>query len=130
MADGDEEDGDLEARVLSLARGGLGRVEIAAALGLGEGELTALERERPALALAMRRAAVLERAWWEALPREALAGGHRFNLGGWLAAMRWRWGEGPGAPPPPPAPVLARYEIPDNGRPRRKPPPPNGLRGR
>ena len=127
MADIDDEDDDLEARVLQLARGGLGRAEIAAALGLGEGELTALEGERASLALAMRRAAVLERAWWEALPREALAGGQRFNLGGWLATMRWRWGDGPGAPPAPPTRppvVLARYEIPDNGKerkPRRRP---------
>ena len=102
MADGHDEADGLEGRVLALARDGLGRVEIAAALELGEADLMALERARPTLALAMRRAAALERAWWEALPREALAGGHRFNLGDWLAALRWRWGEGPSAPPPPP----------------------------
>jgi hypothetical protein len=121
VADGSVDGDGLEARVLSLARGGLGRVEIAAALGLGEAELTALEAARPGLGLAMQRARVLERAWWEALPREALAAGHRgFNLGAWLAAMRWRWGEGPGAPPPL---VLARVNIPDNGRKRRIPRP-------
>ncbi|MEJ0065830.1 MAG: hypothetical protein WDM85_10695 [Caulobacteraceae bacterium] len=118
--DGDVTGDAFEARVLSLARGGLGRTEIAAALGLGEDELTALEAERPSLALAMQRAAVLERAWWEALPREALAGGHRgFNLGAWLATMRWRWGDGPNAPPPPPPRPMVRYEIPDNGKERR-----------
>jgi len=68
MADGEGEDDGLEERVLALAAGGLGRVEIAAALGLGEAELTALEGARPALALAMRRARALERAWWEGPP--------------------------------------------------------------
>jgi hypothetical protein len=122
----DEEDGGdgLEARVLALGAEGLSRVEIAAALGLGETELAALEAERPAFVAAMRRARVLEQAWWEALPREALAAGHRFNLAGWLGVMRWRWGGGvaaaiaPAAPAAKPTAPLARYEIPDNGRER------------
>jgi len=119
MADGEGGDG-LEGRVLALARGGMGRVEIAAVLGLTEDELAALEAEQPGFAVAMRRAEVLEEAWWEGLPREALAGGHRrFNLAGWLGVMRWRRGEDPGAPAaPPPAKPKVRYDIPDNGRER------------
>ena len=130
--DGEGEDDDLEARVLSLARGGHGRTEIAAALGFGEAELTALEAARPGLALAMQRAAVLERAWWEALPREGLAGSRKFNLAGWLAAMRWRWGDAsPGSPPKPAPPgPTARCYIPDNGRERRRSMPDSYYRDR
>ncbi len=124
MADGEGAEDGLEDRVLALAGGGLSWVEIAAALGLSEAELTALEAARPALALAVQRAEMLERAWWEALPREAVAAGQRFNLAGWLGVMRWRWGEGAGSPAePPPSRPLARVNIPYNGRPRRNVPP-------
>ena len=88
------QDGEaLEARVLEMGRGGMGRVEIAAGLGLAVEELMALERERPGFALAMRRADTFARAWWEALPRETMAAGARFNLAGWLGVMRWRWAQ-------------------------------------
>jgi hypothetical protein len=120
MADGEDGGHGLEARVLALARGGMCRVEIGAALGLSDDELASLEAERVGFARAMRRAEVLERAWWEAAPREALAAGIRLNLGAWLGVMRWRWGdaEAAAAPPPPEAPPKRRviFRIPCNGR--------------
>ena len=97
----------------------MGRVEIGAALGLSEEELAALEGARPGFARAMRLAEVLERAWWEAAPREALVAGIRLNLGAWLGVMRWRWGDSATAGPPPPAEPPRRrviYRIPCNGR--------------
>jgi hypothetical protein len=132
-----------------LGRGGLGRAEIAAELGVGPAALARMERKSPRLAAALARAADAERAWWEGLPREALAAGARFNMGAWLAAMRWRFGAardeakgeargeagrqaGAGADgaararaavaaADPPGRPRAIYILPDNGKERRAP---------
>jgi hypothetical protein len=82
----------LGARIVALGREGLGRAEIAAALDLPLSALAEMEARHPELAAAMRRAEDLERAWWEALPREALVAGGRLNAGLWRAAMAWRFG--------------------------------------
>ena len=113
---------ELAARVIALGRQGLGRAEIAAALDVGLAELARLEREDGALAAALARAADLERAWWEALPREALAAGARMNMGAWLGAMQWRFGAEGGAGAAPakaaaaakPQPPRTFYYLPDN----------------
>jgi hypothetical protein len=115
--------GGLAAQVIALGRRGMARAEIAAALDLGEAELAALEAADPGLAVALGRAEAAARGWWEALPREALEAGTRFNLAAWLGAMRWRFGEGEAsgeaaAPAPPPRP-MGILVIPDNGRRRR-----------
>ena len=73
---------DLEDRVLALGRAGLGRGEIADRLGLAAEALARLEGERPGVRAAMARAEAVARAWWEALPREALAARVRFNWAG------------------------------------------------
>src|SRR5690242_9955116 len=85
------------ARVIGLGREGLGRWEIAAALDLGMAELGELEAADAGFAAAMRRAADLERAWWEAQPREALAAGVRLQVTAWREAMGWRFGGGAAA---------------------------------
>ena len=83
---------ELADRIVRLGRNGLGRVEIAAELGVGMAGLARMEARRPRLAAALAQAADAERAWWEALPREALAVGARFNAGAWREAMLWRFG--------------------------------------
>ena len=80
-------------RVVGLGRRGLSRLEIGPAVGMEMAELDALEAADAGFARAMRLAAEGERAWWEGLPREALAEpGARFNAGAWRAAMAWRFG--------------------------------------
>ena len=83
----------LGERVVALGARGLSRSEIGPAVGMEMGELAALEAADADFARAMRRAAEAARAWWEGLPREALAEpGARFNVGAWRAAMAWRFG--------------------------------------
>jgi hypothetical protein len=80
-------------RVVGLGRRGLSRSEIGPAMGMEMGELATLEVADADFARAMRRAAEAARAWWEGLPREALAEpGARFNVGAWRTAMAWRFG--------------------------------------
>ncbi len=136
---------ELAERVVRLGRDGLGRAEIAAALGVGLAELARMEGRSERLAAALVRAADAERAWWEAQPREALAAGARFSTGAWRDAMRWRFGDagaaagraaGAGAGVPgagEPDRPRAIYLIPDNGRelmPNGKPPTPEERRAR
>jgi hypothetical protein len=83
----------LGERAVALGRRGLSRSEIGPALGMELDELAALESADAAFARAMRRAGEAERAWWEGLPRAALAEpAARFNAGAWREAMRWRFG--------------------------------------
>jgi hypothetical protein len=114
---------EVAARVLALGREGKGRAEIAAALGVSLQRLRAMEAETAEIGAALRRAETAAQAWWEAMQREALLGGARLNAGAWREAMAWRFGGvGKGGAAPQPAPVLARYEIPDNGKERRRAP--------
>ena len=123
---------ELGERVVRLGRGGLGRAEIAAELGVGLDALARMERKSARLAGALARAAEAERAWWEAQPREALAAGAPLNMSAWFAAMQWRFGAASGraASGPPgageaaadePARPRAIYILPDNGKERRAP---------
>ena len=113
---------DLSARAVALGRGGMGRREIAAALGL---TLAARELAEPTFADAMLRAEEAARAWWEGLAREALSLNARVDRGAWAEAMRRRFGEpakgGEAARPVP----EARFEFPDNGTRRKRPPRPS-----
>lgn len=127
MKNGDNEfaAADRAERAIALGRKGLGRAEIAAALDVGLAELVAMEARSLRFAQAMRRAAELERAWWEAQPREALAAGARLDVGAWREVMRWRFGAADGAAGGRPAAAVAEaqeparprtiYLLPDNG---------------
>ena len=69
--EGTEAGETLEGQVLEMTQGGMGRIEIGAALRLTAAALEALEGERPGLAMAMGRAGLSEQAW--AMPRAWLA---------------------------------------------------------
>jgi hypothetical protein len=120
------ESDDTEDRVLALGRSGLGRQEIAAALGMTLAEVGEREAGDAGFARALALAEEAARAWWGALQREAMSAGARFGPGAWREAMGWRFGDGEpaasAAPEAPPAPIdiLADFDIPDNGRGPRK----------
>jgi len=82
-----------EALVLQLGAEGRGRAEIAATLGLSPAALAAAAAEDAGLDAALRAAAGLAMAWWEALARDTCAAGRRFNFAGWGREMRRRFGE-------------------------------------
>ncbi len=95
MSDGAAEAAERDERdqqVLRLGAAGLGRAEIARALGMCPEALDQREAEDPTLATALRGAAGLAQAWWEALAREACANG-RFSLAAWSREMKRRFGE-------------------------------------
>src|SRR5580704_7604259 len=81
----------LAARAIALGGEGLGAREIAVALGMTFDEIEALQAADAGFAAAMDRAHEAERAWWEGLPRNALAVGKAFNHVGWRAAMAARF---------------------------------------
>ena len=112
---------DAAARILALGGEGKGRAEIAVALGVSVERLQEMERDQAEIHAALQLAATAARAWWEAIQREALSQGARVNAGAWRAAMAWRFGElGEGGAAPEPPRETAIYDIPHNGRPRRK----------
>jgi hypothetical protein len=116
-------------RVVALGARGLSRSEIGPAVGMEMEELAALEEGDAGFARAMRRAAEAARAWWEGLPREALAEpGARFNVGAWRAVMAWRFGTADAAAGAAEAAVAAepeqprvRYYLPENFKERALP---------
>ncbi len=122
---------ELAERVRALAVEGLGRAEIAVALGLWPQEVSERQADDAQFAAAMAWAEQAARAWWEAAPREAMAAGGRFNAAGWLSAMRWRYGAGQDgagqggavgtAGEPAAAQPKVRFYIPYNGRLRQMP---------
>ncbi len=93
----------------------MGRREIAAELGLRLAEVESLEAEHPDFALALERAEEAARAWWEALPREAVSVGKPFNVAAWRGAMLARFGADLEAEPEPAEPP-ARFIFPWNRR--------------
>jgi hypothetical protein len=105
------------------ARGGegMGRAQIAASMRMSLSRLKRWEGSDAAVGQAMRDAETAAQAWWEEKQREALLGGARMNAAAWRAAMEWRFGDGKARAAEAARPPLAIYEIPDNGRPRRKP---------
>src|ERR1035438_2624255 len=88
-----QDSGWREAEVLRLGAVGASRAEMAAALDLSLAGLAAEEAASPALEEAVERAMTRAMAWWEAIPREALSAGVRFNFGPWEREMRRRFGQ-------------------------------------
>jgi hypothetical protein len=110
---------DAAGFVVARGREGLSRVENAVAMGVTLAMLDGRAQEDAALFRALALAEDAAKAWWLALPREALAEGKSLNLGQWREAMASRFGSAAlnGRPRP-----TIRVEIPDNGRPLRKVP--------
>ena len=109
---------DAAAAIRALGRQGMGRAEIAAALGLSLHRLDAWESAEPAVAAALAVADAAARAWWAGRQREALLEGARVNAGAWREAMAWRFGapgKGGAAAIAAPSP-RATYRIPCNLR--------------
>ena len=116
---------DAAAAIRALGRRGMGRAEIAAALGLSLHRLGAWEADEPAIAGALAVADAAARAWWAARQREALLQGARVNAGAWREAMAWRFGAagkaGGAAAVAPTSPPRAILRIPCNLRTRLRP---------
>jgi hypothetical protein len=114
-------------RVVELARGGLFRDEIAFELGVSLADFEAWSSQHPAFAIVLADADTATSAWWSRQAREAMASNRPFRATLWAKVMAqhyWRQGHLPRKPADKPAarPVVrARYELPDNGRRRRKP---------
>ncbi len=83
----------LADRALALGAEGMSEREMAAAFGLTLGALAARRGEDADFDEAMTRAEEASRAWWEGLPRAALAEGRRFDHLSWREAMRARFGD-------------------------------------
>ncbi|HTX50469.1 MAG TPA: hypothetical protein VME40_13870 [Caulobacteraceae bacterium] len=105
--------------VLARGRAGFSRVEIASAMGVTVAALERRANDDAGLAAALALAEEAAKAWWLALPREAIATGKSLNQGLWREAMASRFGRAALNAPPRPT---VRFEIPDNGRPLRKVP--------
>ena len=84
----------LAARAIQLGGEGCSVREIAVALGLSLAALQARRDEDADFDEAMVRAEEAAHAWWEGLPRAALAEGRRFDHVAWREAMRARFGPG------------------------------------
>lgn len=122
-------DPSFAERVVELASGGLFRDEIARELGASLADLDAWSSQHPAFAVALADADTATSAWWSRQPREAMSQNKPFRATIWAKVMAQHYGR-PGHLPRKPAdkpaarPVATvRYDIPDNGRRRRKPKP-------
>jgi hypothetical protein len=112
-------------RVVQLAAEGLFRAEIASELGVSLDDFAAWATLHPDFAVALADADRATRAWWERQAREAMSSGKSFRSALWAKVMAQNYGwsghlarepaDRPAAKPV----VLARYEIPDNGKERR-----------
>ncbi len=118
-------DPSFAERVVSLAgERGLDQPEIAVELGVNVKDFGAWAAARPEFATALADAETRAEAWWLAQPRLAMHSDKPFRIAVWAKAMAQRygrsanssrWNEKDIAKPV----VLARYEIPDNGKERR-----------
>ena len=114
-------------RVVSLAREGLFRAEIAVELGASLADFDAWATLHPDFAVALEDADTAAEAWWNRQAREATTNGKAsFRTMLWSKVMAQQYGRSGHSPPrnaaakPDAKPiVLARYEIPDNGKERR-----------
>jgi len=112
-------------RVVAIAgETGFWRPEIAVELGVNLEDFSAWAAAYPEFATALADAETRADAWWLAQPRLAMHSDKPFRIAVWAKAMAQRYGrsahasrqiEKPIAKPV----VLARYEIPDNGKERR-----------
>ena len=125
-------DPSFAERVVGLASGGLFRDEIARELGASLADFDAWASQHPDFAAALDDADTATSAWWNRQPREAMSQNRPFRATIWARVMAQHYGR-PGhlsrkpadKPAARPAPRV-RYEIPDNGRRRRKPKPAPG----
>ena len=125
-------DPSFAERVVELASSGLFRDEIAHELGASLSDFDAWSIQYPAFAVALADADTATSAWWNRQPREAMSLNRPFRATIWAKVMAQHYGR-PGhllrkpadKPAARPAPRV-RYEIPDNGRRRRKPKPAPG----
>jgi hypothetical protein len=126
MASSRPYDPSFANRVVELANGGLFRDEIAQALGANGGDFDVWSRQHLEFAVALADADTAAGAWWDRKAREAMANNKPFRATLWAKVMAQHYGRAghlPRKPADQPAakPVVrARYEIPDNGRRRRK----------
>jgi hypothetical protein len=110
---------------------GLGRAEIAQALGVNLEDFGAWASAYPAFATALADADTQAEAWWLAQPRLAMHSDRPFRIAVWAKAVAHRYGRSAHSVRPiekqPVKPAIrVRYEIPDNGKER----PAGGRRGR
>ena len=119
-------DPSFAERVVGLASGGLFRDEIARELGASLADFDAWSSQFPAFAVALADADTATSAWWDRQAREGMANNKPFRATLWAKVMAQHYGRAghlPRKPADKPAArpiVRARYEIPDNGRRRRK----------
>jgi hypothetical protein len=120
-------DPSFAERLVELAGGGLFRDEIAQALGVSLADFDAWSSQHPDFAAALADADTATSAWWSRQPREAMSHNRPFRATIWAKVMAQHYGRAghlPRQPADKPAakPVVrARYDLPDNGRRRRKP---------
>ncbi len=113
-------------RVVELASNGLFRDEIACELGVSLADLETWSSQHPEFAGALADADTATSAWWNRQPREAMSHNKPFRATIWAKVMAQHYGRAghlPRKPADKPAakPVLAaHYDIPDNGRRRRR----------
>jgi hypothetical protein len=117
----------LAIRVVELARGGLTHAQIAVEVGFNLDDFAAWSADHPEFATALADANCAAYAFWDGEAEAAVQSGKPFRANLWAKFIDQSVGrtrhpprrtEKDAAPKPV---VLARYEIPDNGRPRRKP---------
>lgn len=111
---------------MDLAGNGLFRDEIARELGASLADFEAWSSQHPAFAVALADADTATCAWWHRQAREAMSNSRPFRATLWAKVMAQHYGRAghlPRKPADKPAakPVATvHYDIPDNGRRRRK----------
>jgi hypothetical protein len=110
---------DYPAWIVARGSEGRGRAEIACSMRMSLARLQAWAERDEAIGRALRDAETAAQAWWEGAQRDAFLEGAPTNAGAWRAAMEWRFGSEKTRSKSRFAP-LARYEIPDNGKERRR----------
>jgi hypothetical protein len=111
--------------VATQGRLGRSRAEIAAQLGVSFVDFDAWAAEHPAFAQALADADTWARAWWDAQPGLAQTSREPFKGAAWARGYAQRFGRSSDRPPkaaaPKPEPAVETiFEIPDNGRWRRR----------
>jgi len=119
-----EYDPAFEARVVELGREGRDRPQIASQLGVSLERLASWARQHPQFDEALRRADTEALAWWSNLARDAVMKDGVFHPAVWEKAMAQRLRSSAPRKPaselaPKPAPTVI-FNIPDNGRERRR----------
>jgi hypothetical protein len=111
--------------VVELGRAGLSRAEMAARIGVSVAAVEGWMAEHAEFAEAMALAETEARAWWDALPRDAMARGVSFRADVWSKVMAQRYGslahrprhaQDPDGDANEAAAPRARVELPRNGR--------------